>query len=281
MSKQKLIEVKGKEIALLSQSGTEDYISLTDIMKSFNDEFAIYGWMRNRNTLEFLGEWEIINNPDGFKGNEFVRLRSEAGLNNFNLTPKKWIDNTDAIGIVVKAGRYASGTFAHRDIAINFCYWLSPTFQLYLIREFDRLKKIEAEQAKETLEWNFNRLFTKLNFHLHADAVRIHRVPEKLHNTKFEGLVQASEADLLNLAIFGVTAKQWRESNPRTKGNIRDEASAIHLLVLANLENLNAEFIKQGLSKDERLRRLNDIAIYQIQFLLDLGASKRLIDAGK
>lgn len=234
--------------------------------------------MRNRNTVEFLGEWEIINTPSGFNAVGFDQLKGEAGLNNFNLTPKKRIDSTAAVGMVVKAGRYGSGTFAHRDIAINFCYWLSPTFQLYLIKEFDRLKKLEAEEAKGALEWNVNRLLSRLNFHIHADAVRSHQVPIRLHNSKLEGLVQASEADMLNLALFNVTAKQWREANPRAKGNMHEQASTLQLLILANLENLNAEFIKQGLSKDERLRRLNEIAIYQMELLLDRAAVKQLSD---
>ncbi len=265
----KTIVVQGSEITLLPQQGkAEDYICLTDIMKNFDDEFAIYGWMRNKNTVEFLGVWEQLHNQD-FKGNEFVRFKNEAGSNNFNLTPKKWIDGTNAIGIVVKSGKYGGGTFAHRDIAINFCYWLSPTFQLYLIKEFQRLKEQEAEQSRGVLDWSVKRTLAKINYHIHTDAVQMHLVPPKIAASKMAGIVYASEADLLNVALFGVTAKQWQLASPTLKGNIKDYATAEQLLVLANLENLNAHLIKERLAQDERLQKLNEVAIHQMALLAD------------
>jgi hypothetical protein len=244
-------------------------------MKSFDDEFAIYSWMRNKNTVEYIGVWEQIHNPD-FKPDEFVTFRNEAGSNAFNLTPKKWIDATNAIGMSVKAGRYGGGTFAHRDIAMHFCAWLSPTFQLFLNKEFQRLKEEEQKRLHLENDWNIKRMLSKVNYRFHSDAVRHHLVPPRVENTKAEGFYFASEADLLNTAIFGISAKQWREQNPEAKGNLRDNASAEQLLVLANLENLNAEFIHQGLSKEERLRRLNEIAIYQMQVLIDIPAMRFL-----
>ncbi len=265
MAKKTLI-VEGSEISILQRSQKDDYISLTDIMKRFDDEFAIYSWMRNKNTVEFLGVWELLHNED-FKGNEFVTFKNEAGSNNFNLTPKKWIEATGAIGLITKSGKYGGGTYAHRDIAIHFCSWLSPTFQLYLVKEFQRLKEQEALEQKEISDWNLKRILAKVNYRVHTDAVKMHLIPPRIAGTNQEGIAYASEADILNLALFGVTAKQWREANPELKGNIRDHASAEQLLVLVNLENLNAHFIKDGLAKDERLVKLNEIAIYQLQLL--------------
>ncbi len=262
----KIIHVEGSEITLLPYSGIEDYISLTDIMKRFEDEFAVYGWMRNRNTVEFLGVWEQLHNPT-FNSNEFVRIKSEAGANSFNLTPKKWVEATGAIGIISKTGRYRSGIFAHKDIAVSFCYWLSPTFQLYLIKEFQRLKEAEAEQAKTALDWSLKRILARVNYKVHTDAVKLHLIPPRIVNTKQEGWVYAGEADTLNIALFGMTAKQWQGMNPNLKGNVRDYATAEQLLVLSNLENLNAHFIKEGLPQNERLQKLNEIAIYQMQLL--------------
>lgn len=262
--KKKTITVQGDEITLLPQRGQDDYISLTDIMKKFDDEFSIYGWMRNKNTVEFLGVWEQLHNPN-FKPNEFVTFKNQAGSNNFNLTPKKWIQATDAIGISVKSGRYGGGTFAHRDIAINFCYWLSPTFQLYLIKEFQRLKEIEAQEKREALEWDVKRILTKINYAVQTDAIKEKLIPPRLGKTS--GLVYATEADILNLALFGMTAKEWRSQNP--KGNLRDDyATTEQLLVLANLEAINAELIRQGLSQDERIVRLNEAAITQMRSIL-------------
>jgi len=265
MGKQKTIQVQGTAITLLPNQGAEDYISLTDIMKKFDDEFSIYSWMRNKNTVEFLGVWEQLHNAD-FKGNEFVTFKNQAGANNFNLTPQKWIKATSAIGMKVKAGRYGGGTFAHRDIAINFCYWLSPTFQLYLIKEFQRLKEMEAMEAQETLEWNVKRVLTKMNYTVHTDAIKEQLIPPRI--TSGSGIVYAGEADVLNIAVFGMTAKMWRTKNPKSKGNIRDYASTEQLLVLANLEAVNAELIRMQLSQDERAEILNKAAISHMQSLL-------------
>ena len=280
MAKKKTINVQGGEITLLPRKGHEDYISLTDIMKRFDDEFSIYSWMRNSNTVEFLGVWEQLHNPD-FKGNEFVRFKNEAGSNSFNLTPKKWIEATNAIGMTVKAGRYGGGTFAHRDIAINFCYWLSPTFQLYLIKEFQRLKEIEAQERVESLEWNVKRLLTKINYSVHTDAINEKLIPPRLAQNKTSGLVYAEEADILNLALFGMTAREWRTQNPDARGNIRDQATTEQLLVLANLEAINAELIRQGLSQDERVIRLNEAAITQMRSILASSSMTRLPPADK
>jgi len=276
----KSITVQGGEIMLLPQRGQEDYISLTDIMKKFDDEFSIYSWMRNRNTVEFLGVWEQLHNPD-FKGNEFVTFKNEAGANNFNLTPQKWIKATGAIGMVVKSGRYGGGTFAHRDIAINFCSWLSPTFQLYLIKEFQRLKEIEAQERQDALEWNIKRFLTKINYTIHTDAIKETLIPPRLAQNSASGLVYAGEADILNVALFGVTAKQWRTQNPQAKGNIRDSATTEQLLVLANLEAINAELIRQGLSQDERVIRLNEAAITQMRSILASSSIGKLLPPEK
>ena len=273
MSRKRTIVVNGKEITLLPRPNQEDYISLTDIMKSFDDEFAIYSWLRNRNTVEFIGVWEELHNPD-FKGNEFVRFKSEVGLNTFNLTPKKWIEATDAIGMIVKSGRYGGGTFAHQDIAINFCYWLSPTFQLYLIKEFQRLKEEEAE--RQSLDWNVRRIMSKANYRIHTEAVREHLIPPRLQYTKMEGLYFANEADVLNMALFGMTAKEWRQQNPEAKGNIRDNATAEQLLVLSNLQSLNAKLMKWDCDQEQRLQILNEAAIEEMQILVSSTSLKQL-----
>lgn len=246
----------------------EEYISLTDMARKFNErtEIMIQNWMRNRNTVEFLGLWEELNNRD-FNHIEFDVIRSNTGLNSFMLSVADWVSRTGAVGIRAKAGRYG-GTFAHRDIAFEFGSWLSPSFKLLLIREFQRLKALEAEQQKLSLDWQIKRTLAKVNYMIHTDAVKEHLIPPRLDRTRYEALIYASEADILNLALFGVTAKAWREANPDLKGNIRDHASAEQLLVLANLENLNAEFLRQGVTREVRLERLNDIAIYQMDLLL-------------
>ena len=202
MAKNKSINVKGTAIAIVEQH-KQDYISLTDMVKGFGDDTMIYSWMRNRNTLEFIGIWEQMNNPD-FKGNEFVTFKTQAGLNSFNLTPKKWIDATNAIGIISKAGRYGGGTFAHKDIAFEFGSWLSPEFKLYLIKEFQRLKESENDRLK--LEWNLQRTLAKVNYHIHTDAIKENLIPKELSKTKIN-FVYANEADMLNVALFGMTAK--------------------------------------------------------------------------
>jgi hypothetical protein len=257
-----IINVQNAEITILFHNES-DFISLTDMTKRFGDETLIYSWMRNRNTLEFIGIWEQIHNPN-FKGNEFVTFRQEAGLNRFNLTPKKWIDATNAIGIISKAGRYG-GTYAHKDIAFEFGSWLSPEFKLYLIKEFQRLK--EDENQRLSLGWNLNRTLAKVNYKIHTDAIKDNLIPETL--TKEQKLyTYANEADVLNMALFGQTAKTWRDQNSDKDGNIRDYATIEQLLVLANMESLNAEFIRMKLSQTERLEKLNLVAITQLKSLL-------------
>jgi KilA-N domain len=281
MAKKITLTVQETDIAILSDKD-QDFFSLTDIAKRINIDnpsAVVMNWMRNKDTIEFLGTWEILHNPN-FNPLEFEGVKNEAGTNRFVLSPSKWIDRTDALGITTKAGRYGGGTFAHRDIALEFCSWVSPVFKLYLIKEFQRLKDIEAEQAKETLAWNVKRTLAKVNYLIHTDAVKEHLVPPRVYNTKAESIYFASEADLLNMALFGLSAKQWREANPEQKGNMRDYASAEQLLVLANLENLNAEFIRQGLSQNDRLIRLNEIAIHQIGLLLNVPGMKRLTEGG-
>ena len=268
MAKKATINVQDTDISVLL-GNEQDYFSLTDIAKRVNEENPagiIINWMRNKDTIEFLGTWEILHNPS-FNLIEFDKVKNEAGTNRFILSVSKWIDSTGAVGLTTKAGRYGGGTFAHKDIALAFCYWVSPTFQLYLIKEFQRLKDQEAEDRKEALDWNLKRTLAKVNYRIHTDAVKMYLVPPRLAGTKREGIVYASQADILNLALFGVTAKKWREENPDLKGNIRDYATAEQLLVLVNLENLNAHFIKEGLLPEDRLDKLNEIAIYQMELL--------------
>ena len=268
------LSVEGSDIRVLQQKDS-DYISLTDIAKRFNAEnpsILIINWLRTRDTLDFLGVWEKLNNPS-FNLIEFDKIRNEAGRNNFVLSATRWIQETQAVGIMSKAGRYGN-TLAHRDIALGFCYWNSPAFQLYVIQEFQRLK--EDETKRLSTEWNIRRLISKANYQIHTEAVRNHIVPQRLHNTQFEGVFFASEADLLNLAVFGMTAKTWREQNPEAKGNMRDNATTEQLLVLSNLESMNARLIKMGLGQTERLKELNSMAIDQIEILLLNPSVKKL-----
>ena len=256
------ISVLNKEVTLLSVK-EEDYISLTDIARYKDDErtdYLIQNWLRNRNTIEYLGIWEKINNPE-FKPIEFDGFRNQAGLNSFVLTPKQWIEKTGAVGITSKAGRYG-GTYAHKDIAFEFASWISVEFKLYLIKEFQRLK----EQERKTLGWDIKRNLARINYRIHTDAIKTHLIPERL-SPKKTSLVYASEADILNLALFGITASDWRDANPDKEGNIRDYAESTQLVCLSNLENLNAQFISEGLSQEERLKRLNEIAIHQMTIL--------------
>jgi hypothetical protein len=262
--------VLGTEIAV-RQRDAGDYISLTDMVKRFGDEAVLYAWLRNRNTVEFLGIWEHIHNPD-FKPIEFERFRSEAGLNSFSLSPSKWTQSTGAVGIYSKAGRNG-GTFAHRDIAFEFGSWLSPEFKLYLIKEFQRLKENEAQQLSR--EWSFQRTLAKVNYRIHTDAIAEHLVPPALTKAQIQ-FVYASEADLLNAALFGMTAAEWRDVNPKRSGNMRDHATLEQLVVLSNLESLNSMLIHQGLPAPERLRQLNAIAIVQVRSLVGSTAVKRL-----
>ena len=249
----------------------QDYISLTDMVKRFGDESVLYGWLRNRNTVEFLGVWELINNP-AFKPLEFERFKSQAGLNSFSLSPSKWVEATGAIGLFAKAGR-GGGTYAHRDIAFEFGSWLSPEFKLYLITEFQRLKDEEARAS--SLEWNFQRTLAKVNYRIHTDAIKEHLVPRQLTKAQTATLY-ASEADLLNVALFGMTAAEWRGANPSAVGNMRDAATLEQLVVLSNMESINAVLIYQGIDAPERLRQLNAIAITQMRSLIGLAAVKQL-----
>ena len=223
-------------------------------------EIIIQNWMRNRMTIEFLGLWEKINNSN-FNHIEFDVFRSKAGLNSFYLTPTQWMEKTNAIGIITKKGRYG-GTYAHRDIAFEFASWLSPEFKLYLIKEFDRLKSEEQKQ----LGWDIKRNLAKINYRIHTDAIKKNLIPEKL-NSKQINIVYANEADVLNMALFGMTAKQWRDNNPDKEGNIRDYANVNELVCLSNLENVNSTYINEGMSQKDRLIKLNEIAISQMQIL--------------
>ncbi|HSX29882.1 MAG TPA: KilA-N domain-containing protein [Candidatus Saccharimonadales bacterium] len=242
-----------------------DYICLTDMVKNYGGDQAIYSWMRNRNTVEFLGIWETLNNPD-FKGGEFETFRKQAGLNAFHLTPKKWSDATDAIGIVSKPGRHNGGTYAHKDIAFEFGTWLSPEFKLYLIKEFQRLKETEAEQER----WDYRRFLTKVNYVLQTDAVQQMLIPRSALPLSKAGVLFAEEADIINLALFGTTAKEWRIQNPALskKGNIRDYATIEQLTVLSNLESMNSMFITQDMNKQDRFDRLQAEAVRQLSALI-------------
>jgi hypothetical protein len=266
MSKDKktTIEIQGTAVTVLSHE-TENYICLTDIARAKSSDHMddlVRNWLRNRNTIEFLGIWERLNNP-GFNSVEFDGIKMLAGLNSFTLTPKQWIEKTGAIGIVSSAGRYG-GTYAHKDIAFEFASWVSVEFKLYLIKEFQRLK--EDESRRLSLAWNLNRTLSKLNYRIHTDAIKTHLIPAVVTPEQI-AITYANEADILNVALFGRTAKQWRDANPKLEGNVRDHATIEQLLVLANMEAMNAEFIHMGLAQGERLRRLNEIAIRQMQVL--------------
>jgi hypothetical protein len=273
MAKNKTINVKGTEIVLFS-IGNEDYVSITDIARhkdSTNTDSIIQNWLRNRNTIELLGFWELMYNP-GFKPLEFEGFKKQAGLNSFVMTPKKWIENTNAIGITSKSGRYG-GTFAHKDIAFEFASWISIEFKLYIIKEFQRLKDDENDRLK--LNWNLQRTLAKVNYHIHTDAIKENLIPKELDKYQI-GIVYANEADLLNMALFGIAAKQWRDANPTAGGNIRDEATIEQLVVLSNLESINAVLIHQGKAQQERVLQLNTIAITQMRSLLNSKQIKNL-----
>ena len=262
MSKNKIFSIKGTEITVIS-SQENDYISITDIAKhkdSGHTDSIIQNWMRNRNTIELLGFWEMLYNP-GFKPLEFEGFRKQAGLNSFVMTPKKWIESTHAIGIISKPGRYG-GTFAHRDIALEFASWISIEFKIFLLKEFQRLKADENDRLK--LEWNLQRTLAKMNYHIHTDAIKEHLIPPILSKEKIN-FMYADEADMLNVAPFGITAIQWRDANPKVERNIRDAASIEQLVVLSNMESINAVLIHQGLTQSERLQQLNQIAITQMK----------------
>ncbi|MCR4437366.1 MAG: KilA-N domain-containing protein [Eubacteriales bacterium] len=268
------IIAKGTEIAVISGGDTDDYISLTDIAKYKNPEFpadVIKNWLRSRSTIEFLGLWETMNNPN-FKLVEFDQFKNESGSNSFVLNPQKWISSTNAVGIRSTSGRYG-GTFAHKDIAFEFASWISPEFKLYIIKDYQRLKA--DENSRLSLGWNLNRTLAKINYRIHTDAIKDVLIPPDVTPQK-QNITYANEADLLNVALFGMTAKEWRQANPDAKGNIRDEASLQQLIVLSNMESLNAEFIRQGLSQKERLLRLNASAKQMMRSLLDSSSLERL-----
>jgi hypothetical protein len=273
MQQRQPMQVKGTEVVRFSNGAENDYISLTDIAK-FRDkrsEQLIQNWIRARMTIELLGLWETMNNPD-FKHLEFEVFRKNAGLNGFLLSPKQWIDKTSAIGLITKSGRYG-GTYAHRDIAFEFATWISVEFKLFLIKEFDRLKS--NEQQRLSAEWNLQRTLAKINYRIHTDAIKEHIIPN-IVSEKQKSFTYANEADLLNVALFGKTATEWRAENPEAKGNIRDEAMLEQLVVLSNMESINALLIRDGLSQSERLVRLNTTAITQLRSLLDHSAIKKL-----
>ncbi len=270
MDKNTKIEIIGSDVTLFSK-GEEDYISLTDLAKHKNAEHTgvvISHWMSTRYTIEFMGIWERVNNPS-FNLTEFSYIKNESGSNGFVLSAKQWIEKTNAIGIISKAGRYG-GTYAHKDIAFEFATWISPELKFYLIKEFQRLKEEEQKQ----LGWDVKRQLTKINYRIHTDAIKENLIPVELTKQQIH-LVYASEADLLNMALFGKTAKQWRDENPSQKGNIRDYSNVTQLVCLANLENLNAHLIQQDLPQSERIRLLNRTAIQQMRLLTDdLGVKK-------
>jgi hypothetical protein len=271
--KNRTIKVESEEIILRSQNN-EDFISLTDMARYRDSErtnYIIQNWLRTRNAIEFCGLWEQLNNPN-FKGIEFDAFKIEAGSNSFTLTPQKWIEATNAIGMISKSGRYG-GTFAHRDIAFEFASWISPQFKLYLITEFQRLKADENDRLK--LEWNFQRTLAKVNYHIHTDAIKENLIPAELSKQQIS-FVYANEADMLNVALFGQTAQEWRSQNPDADGNIRDQATIEQLVVLSNMESINAVLIHQCLPQPERLLHLNQMAITQMRSLLGYKNLKNL-----
>lgn len=273
--KKRLINVKGADIAVATRH-EQDYISLTDMVKNFEGGGAlIEQWLKNKDTVLFLGVWEQLNNP-GFNSLEFEGIRNEAGRNSFFLSAKKWIEATGAIGVHARAGRYG-GTYAHKDIAFEFGSWLSPEFKLYLIKEFQRLK--DEESRAQALEWNFQRTLAKVNYKIHTDAIKDRLIPPRVTKAQATA-IYATEADLLNVALFGTTAAQWRHANPNQTGNMRDAATLEQLVVLSNPESINAVLIHQGLKPSERLMQLNDIAIGQMRSLIGYNAIKRLTGPG-
>ena len=253
------ITVKDTEVNVLTING-EDYICLTDMLRAKDGDFFITDWLRNRNTLEFIGIWEKVYNPH-FNYGEFAIIKSQSGLNSFKISVKEFVSRTKAISMQAKAGRYG-GTYAHKDIAFEFAMWISPEFKIYIVKEFQRLKAEEQRQ----LGWSAKRELSKINYRIHTDAIKHNLIPEEVTPAQTNS-IYANEADVLNVAMFGMTAKQWREAHPELKGNIRDYASINELICLSNMENLNALFIEQGLPQGERLVKLNQIAIHQMQIL--------------
>jgi hypothetical protein len=268
MTNARKLKVIDTDVSMISLGG-EDYFSLTDMLHAKDGDFFVSDWLRNRNTVEFLGIWERVHNPN-FNYGEFAIIKSQAGLNSYKISAKEWVAKTNAKGLVAKAGRYG-GTYAHKDIAFEFGMWISPEFKIYLIKEFQRLKK--AEQAH--LGWDVNRYLAKINYRIHTDAIKLNLVPDSL-TPKQVNLVYATEADVLNVALFGKTAAEWRAEDRSRKGNIRDDANVAQLICLSNLENLNALFIKEGREQRDRLKKLNQIAIEQMKLLVDDGSVKKI-----
>ena len=262
------INIKDTEVSIL-QVDNMDYICLTDMIKVKDGDFFVTDWLRNRNTLEYLGIWEQVYNPV-FNYGEFATIKSKSGLNNFKISVKEFTERTNAIGLQAKAGRYG-GTYAHKDIAFEFAMWISPEFKVYMVREFQRLKEEEQKQ----LGWSAKRELTKLNYHIHTDAIKQNLIPQELSPAQ-TSIIYATEADILNMALFGITAKQWRDANPDLKGNIRDYATINELICLSNMENLNAVFITENMNQKERLIKLNQIAIQQMKILLEVENRKLL-----
>lgn len=266
----KKINIEGAEITVVTEK-MDDFISLTDMAKSQHQEVVIIKWLSLKSTIEYLGEWEALYNPN-FNYTEFGTIKNEAGSNNFVLSVKNWIEATNAIGLTAKAGRYG-GTFGHKDIAFHFGMWISPKFQLLLVKEYQRLKEDESDRLK--VEWNFQRMLSKVNYKIHTDSIKENLIPQIL-DKKQTSLVYATEADVLNMALFGMTAKQWRDINPNEKGNVRDYATIQQLVVLSNLESINAMLIAQAMPQNERLVQLNKLAITQMKSLVDNQHIKKL-----
>ena len=264
------INVQNTEVTI-TKVNNEDYLCLTDMIKAKDGDFFITDWLRNRNTLEYIGIWEKIYNPD-FNYGEFAIIKSKSGLNNFKISVKEFVERTNAISLQAKAGRYG-GTYAHKDIAFEFAMWISPEFKIYIVKEFQRLKEEEQKQ----LGWTAKRELAKINYRIHTDAIKQNLVPQELTAAQ-KSFVYADEADMLNVAMFGMTAKQWRDANPDLKGNIRDYATINQLICLSNMENLNAVFINEGLSQSVRLEKLNKIAIQQMKVLENIDDRKLLAE---
>jgi len=270
MTKSKKIVVEGVKISVMSK-GDKDYLSLTDMLRAKDGDFFISDWLRNRNTVEFLGIWERINNLN-FNYGEFAIIKSQAGLNNYKISVKEWVKKTNAIGLRATSGRYG-GTYAHKDIAFEFGMWISPQFKLYLIKEFQRLK--EEERLRISTGWDVKRQLTKINYRIHTDSIKENLIPRSITKNQ-ANIIYASEADVLNIALFGITAKDWRDKNKGKEGNIRDYCDVSQLVVLSNLEGINAELIRQKSPQDVRLFKLNEIAIYQMKALIENPSIKRL-----
>jgi len=262
------IKIKDVEVTVI-KINNDDYICITDMIKAKDGEFFVTDWLRNRNTLEYIGIWEQVYNPN-FNYGEFATIKNKAGLNNFKISAKELIEKTNTISIQAKAGRYG-GTYAHKDIAFEFAMWISPEFKIYVVREFQRLK----EEKQKALGWSAKRELTKINYHIHTDAIKHNLIPAEL-TPQQTSIIYASEADVLNIALFGVTAKEWREANPSLKGNIRDYTTINELICLSNMENLNAVFINETLPQKERLIKLNQIAIQQMKILNEVENRKLL-----